>query len=462
LWKRASAVSPRCRVSACRTEAVLGFSRGALPHRRESPEEGVAEGKHLGSNRLCDCAFLGQTHRCVDVSSVSLATVSAVASDHGVDDAPDVQPTSIFHATTAGELPAVSHAGQRRTDYRGNKMAKTWVAWTVLAALASFAASAQQPGRIYRVGQLGPGPASCTFPPSEEAKGTPWEKLPLAPAEIAIRLGLRDAGWVVGENIIVERRCFPSAHQITAIAAELATQKLDGIFVWTVPATQAAKIALPSIPIVFIGVTDPVAAGFAQSMGRPGGMLTGLSSMMDEAFGKRVEHIRDLLPESTSLALLLDTTDPNGATYASKVAYSAEQLGFSLKRYEVSRSDQVAPILSAMRESRPDALLIGPSGMFWTIRHEIAAMATSAGVVVSVGHSDLADAGALMSYGANFFVMSRRSANFMDRILKGANPADLPIEQPTKFDLVVNLKTAKALGITIPPSLLARADRVIE
>jgi putative tryptophan/tyrosine transport system substrate-binding protein len=331
----------------------------------------------------------------------------------------------------------------------------------LLVTVSSLVAEAQQAGKIYRVGSLGPGPPGCTFPPVKIAKGTPWDGQPLHPYEVAVRLGLRDGGWVEGQNFLFERRCYQSLGQLQPFAGDLARRDLDAVIVWTLPAAQALKQAIKGTPIVFIALPDPVEDGLIASFQRPGGNLTGTVSQADELYAKRAELMREVLPQAKTLAYLYENVASE--TKAAVLLQAAgERLGFTVRRFPIDRPDQIAAAFLAMRAESPDFLTVGIGGMLWVERTSIIQSATDQGLPITCPFAEFVELGCLMSYAPSWFQMSRRAAVYLDKVLRGADAAELAAERPTQFELVINLKTATQLGVQIPPSILARADRLID
>ena len=274
--------------------------------------------------------------------------------------------------------------------------------------------------------------------------------------------GLRERGWVEGQNIVIEWRYTDGRpDRSLEYAAELAKIKVD-VIVAVAGGVAAAGSATRTIPIVFVGTTDPVAAGWVASLARPGGNLTGLSNIGFELNPKRLELLRTAVPAATRVAIL---GHPGHALYArmrSDVEAMGRSLGLTLSFLEASDPIEFEGVFMAMRRERAEALLVLEHAIFFAQRRALADLAMKYQLPAMYELRAYAVAGGLMSYGANLPDLFRRAASYVDRILQGAKPADLPVEQPTEFELVFNLKTAKALGLTIPPSLLQRADQVIE
>ena len=278
--------------------------------------------------------------------------------------------------------------------------------------------------------------------------------------------GLRELGWIEGQNIIVEYRWAANREdKLPALAGELVRLKVDVIVTSSTPAAQAAKRATTTIPIVMTFVADPVGSGLVTSLARPGGNITGLTTLATGLVAKRLELLKAVVSGSSRMAVLWQP----GALGERAVRDMVEEtqvagrtLGLDLRFVEARRPDDFEQAFSAIREARVGGLRIFPAPLLFEERRSIVAHAAKGRLPAMCPWREAASAGGLMSYSANFPDMYRRAATYVDKILKGAKPADLPIEQPTTFELVINLKTAKALGLTIPPSLLQRADQVIE
>ena len=310
----------------------------------------------------------------------------------------------------------------------------------------------------------------CAAPGQQAAKaprvgvlfaGTPTTA---APFNEALTEGLRERGYVEGRNIIVERR-YGGGHsdRITAMAAELVRMRVELIVTGTDTAIAAVKRQTQTIPVVMAGASDPVGTGFVASLARPGGNITGTSRMSPETSGKRLELLREAVPRLSRVAVIWNP-DVRGAVLDFKeLEEPARAMRVQLQSVEVSRADDLAGAFSAVVDARAEALVvITPNPVTFTSQEQVVSFARRHRLPSIYGVEEYADAGGLMTYGASIRGAYRRGAFFVDRILKGARPSDLPVEQPTQFELIINLKTAKALGLAIPPSLLSRADRVIE
>jgi putative tryptophan/tyrosine transport system substrate-binding protein len=273
---------------------------------------------------------------------------------------------------------------------------------------------------------------------------------------------LRELGWIEGRTIMIEYRWADGREErFPELAAELVRLKVDVIVTAGAAAVISAKRVTSVTPIVFAVVGDPVGTGVVPSLARPGGNATGLSLQSTDLVGKRLELLREILPGFRRLAILADVGTPFGVLEMREVQAVAGTLGVEVARAEIRRVEDILPALDALK-GRADALYVVSSPLTSTNRIRINILAVGAQLPTMHGYRDNVEAGGLMSYGASFPDLYRRAADYVDKILRGAKPADLPIEQPTKFDLIISLVTAKALGLTVPPSLLARADEVIE
>jgi putative ABC transport system substrate-binding protein len=278
-----------------------------------------------------------------------------------------------------------------------------------------------------------------------------------------LRQRLRELGYVEGQNVAFESRFGEGKpDRLPRLAAELIGLKADVIVTSGTPATQAAKQATRTIPIVMTNNADPVGAGLVASLARPGGNVTGLTAQDADLGGKRLEFFLQVVPKGSRLALLIDESNPGTVLIAKSTQAAAAALGLQLQSLGVRDPAGLDSAFSAMKESRAGALIVESSSMLFAWRTRLAELALKNRLPTMFAQRQYAEAGGLMAYAADFSDLFRRAATVVDKILKGAKPADLPIEQPTKWEFVINLKTAKALGLTIPPSLLQRADQVIE
>jgi putative ABC transport system substrate-binding protein len=303
---------------------------------------------------------------------------------------------------------------------------------------------AQQPGKIPTIGYLG-----TTTP----AAWSPWTA--------AFLQRLRELGWIEGRNVAIEYRWAEvRAERFAEIAAEFVQHRVD-VIVTGGNAAVAARQASSEIPIVFALADDPVGAGLIASLARPGGNVTGLSLQQSDLAGKRLELLREVFPGLRRLAILGNVDYPTAGLELRELRAAAGTLGLDIAGFDIRRAEDIAPAFTAMA-GRADALYVIADALVNANRIRINTLALGARLPTMHGNRDMVEAGALMSYAANYADLFRRSGDYVDKILRGTKPADLPVEQPTKFDLVINLTTARVLGVTIPPLLLARADEVIE
>jgi putative ABC transport system substrate-binding protein len=312
------------------------------------------------------------------------------------------------------------------------------------AAMWPFAARAQQPGKAARIGYLA-------------------IRAPMS-ADEALLQALRELNWIEGRNIVIERR-FSAGNfdRLREFAAELVRLKVDAIVAVASAGTQAAKDATASIPICFVNAGDPVGQGFVMSLARPGGNVTGVSfDASPDITAKQLQLILETVPKASRVAVLWNPTSPFLRSYWSVAQAAAPALGVVLQSLEVQDASQYETAFKAIGRDRADALVVLSDSFATFHRARIAELAAEHRLPVLYGHRQYVEAGGLMSYGPSLFDVYRRAAAYVDKILKGTRPADLPVEQPTKYELVINLKTAKALGLELPPTLLARADEVIE
>jgi len=311
-------------------------------------------------------------------------------------------------------------------------------------ALSDTTAHAQehQAGKVYRIGFLRAGPPPKT-----------WVE--------ALQQGLRERGYVDGQNVVVEFRFTDgSVDQLPQLAEELVRLKVDVILASSSPSAVAAKKATTSVPIVFVNVFDPVELGLVPSLGRPGGNITGLASTSAELAGKRLQLLRELVPKLRRVGVLSHPPTPSNPKQLQGAEDAARALGMQVQPVPVRGPNDFDSAFKAVRGA--DGLLLLDIAFFTTHRARLVALAAESRLPAIYGYRDIVDVGGLMSYGPHFPDMYRRAATYVDKIFKGAKPADLPVEQPTKFEFVINSRTAKALGLTIPPSLLLQADQVIE
>ncbi len=314
---------------------------------------------------------------------------------------------------------------------------------------APLAAQAQPAKRVPRVGYL------STFSRSDPAIQRGLD---------VFRQELRELGYVEGQSIAIEYRWAEGMYErLPDLATELVRLKVDVIVAsGGVPAIQAAKQATTAIPIIMTGPSDPVGLGLVGSLARPGGNITGLATMSPEVVGKQLELLKEVVPKVSRVAVLWNPANPGNGPQLREAEVAARALGVRLQPLGVRGPDEIDRAFVAMTRERAGALLVLADVMLFSQKERIAELAAKHRLPAVYGLRWHAEAGGLMAYGANLLDISRRVAIYVDRILKGAKPADLPIEQPTRFELVINLKTAKALGLTIPSSLLQRADEIIQ
>ena len=320
----------------------------------------------------------------------------------------------------------------------------------ILLALCSlllapnFSAAAQQPTKIPRIGYL------IAASPSSFAGE-------------AFRQGLRELGYVEGKNIIIEYRFAEvKFDRLPALAAELVRLKVDVIVTGGPPSTRAAKEATVTIPIVMTQVGDPVGSGFVASLARPGGNITGLSSLGPELSGKQLELLKEIIPKLSRVAVFGTSTNPDNAQMLREVELAAGAFGVKLQYLDVLDPKDIENAFRAASKGRAEAfLMMVPGSIARAHRTQVVELAVKSRLPAIYQSRAYVEDGGLMTYGVNNTDLGRRAATYVDKILKGAKPADLPVEQPTKFEFIINLKAAKQIGLTIPPNVLARADRVI-
>ena len=276
----------------------------------------------------------------------------------------------------------------------------------------------------------------------------------------ALRRGLRELGYVEAQNIAIEYELPDTAEKLFDAAVRLVARKVDVVVAAGTPPVAAAKRATNSIPIVFVASIDPISTGLAVSLARPGGNVTGLAALHADLMGKRLELLREAVPALSRIALVAQEVNPGNAEYLRQADAAARNLGIAVQHVTARGSDDFDRAFKAARSA--NALVQLDDVLFTSHRKQVVELAVKHHLPAMYGFREFPEAGGLMSYGPDLSDLYRRAAGYIDRILKGAKPGDLPIELPTKFDLVINLKTAKALGLTIPPSLLLRADQVIE
>jgi ABC-type uncharacterized transport system substrate-binding protein len=279
----------------------------------------------------------------------------------------------------------------------------------------------------------------------------------------ALRAGLHDLGYLEGKNIVIEYRWAEGKYdRLPDLAAELVRLKVDVIVTGGTQSTQAAMKATTTIPIVMVGTGDPLRSGLVASLARPGGNVTGLTQLGAEVAGKRLQILKDIVPNVSRVAFLWNRANVSHMPYFNELQAAARGLRLTLQSVEVQEPHEFEKAFAGMMRERPDALIVTADGTHQLRQAWIVDFAAKRRLPVMYQLKEYVEAGGLMSYGTSITDIYRHAAIYVDKILKGAKPADLPVEQPTKFDLVINLKTAKALGLTIPQSVLLRADQVIE
>ena len=341
----------------------------------------------------------------------------------------------VTHLSREGKPP--SEPGDRVVDRRSFlKLLSAWI------AIAPHEGEAQPTPSVRRIGVLSP------FTPADAAR---WHE--------ALRQGLRDLGWIEGRNISIEYRYAQGPADIPALAAELVRLKVD-VIVASATATLPAKEATRTIPIVMASNADPVMLGMVASLARPGGNVTGLSQISSELAGKRLELLREIVPNLSRVAVMWNPGGRGSTVNWQEMQVPAKRLGIQLVPLETRNPADLDRAFADARRANVGALAVMPSPLFASHLRRIAELAIKNRLPTIFNLREFADVGGLVAYGPNRTDEFRRAAAYVDRILKGANPADLPVEQPTTFDLVINLKTAKALGLAIPQSLQLRAEVV--
>jgi putative tryptophan/tyrosine transport system substrate-binding protein len=319
------------------------------------------------------------------------------------------------------------------------------ILFVVVPLAVAVVAEAQQPVKVPKIG--------C-YMLGADSLGT---------REEAFRQGLRDLGYVEGQNIFIEWRfAAGQADQAKTIVDELVRLNVDIIVTDGNRSTSDAKNATTTIPIVMAVSGDPLGAGLVKTLARPGGNITGLTLLSPELSGKRLELLKETMPKISRVAVLFNPSNPAAILYLNEVEVAAKSFGLQLQTLKASRPTDLASALSGAVTGRAHALITLPDAMFFSSRVQVTNFAAQNRVPAMFPESEFVNDGGLMSYGPNLPDLFRRAATYVDKILKGAKAADLPVEQPTKFEFVINLKTAKQIGLTIPPNVLARADRVIK
>jgi putative ABC transport system substrate-binding protein len=316
---------------------------------------------------------------------------------------------------------------------------------TLALLAAPLAGEAQQPAKVHQIGYLVSGSRAS------------W-----ANRLEALRIGLRDRGYVEGKNIVLAVRSAETAERLPEAAADLVRLNVDVIFATSSTEVEAARRATKTIPIVFATHADPVGVGHVVSLARPGGNITGLSMLLTELVAKELEIMKQALPHMTRIGVLLTATAPSHRPASHAAEAAAQQLGVQVLRVPVRTPADLDEAFALMARERVNGFLAVASPLTRSQRTLLAELSLKHRFAGMFGTRENVEAGGLMSYAPDLVDLTRRAATYIDRILKGVKPADLPVEQPTKFELVINLKTAKALGLTIPQSVLLRADEVIQ
>jgi putative ABC transport system substrate-binding protein len=335
-----------------------------------------------------------------------------------------------------------------KRESRRKLMKKRVIGFALSAVLFGLClpAQAQQATKVPRIGYLSPG-ASASPPASFKA----------------FRRGLDDLGYVDGKNIVIKHLFAEGKHDhLPKLAAELVSLKVELIVVVGGQAAEAAKQATNSIPIVFTLVNDPIGAGLVASFARPGGNVTGLSSVSQDLSGKRMELLKEAIPKVSRVAVMYDPGDPAKIVEFKETQTAAPHLRVQLQALEVRRRDEFDSAFKAATRAKAGAVLVLPTAILIGNHKQIAELAVKNRLPTMFAYSQLLESGGLMSYGPDYTDLNRRAATYVDKILKGSKPADLPVEWPMKFELFINLRTAKQIGVTISPAVLYRADKIIK
>jgi putative ABC transport system substrate-binding protein len=326
-------------------------------------------------------------------------------------------------------------------------MTKKILVWLLVAFFVAnvFVAQAQQPTKVLRIGYLTAGFLSAQSVRIE-----------------AFRQGLRELGYAEGKTLVIEyRHAEGRSDRLPALAAELVRLKVDIIISGGPTVTRAAKEATTTIPIVMVQDSDPVGSGFVASLARPGGNITGLSTLAPELSGKRLELLKETVPKLSRVAVLGDSTEPANAQSLKEIELAAKAFGVKLQYLDVLSPKDIETAFRAASKGRADAVLLLASAVYAPHRKEIVDLAVKSRLPAIYFSSEFVEDGGLMAYGVSWIDLYRRAATYVDKILKGRTPADLPVEQPMRFEFIINLKAAKQIGLTIPPNVLVRADKVI-
>jgi putative tryptophan/tyrosine transport system substrate-binding protein len=322
---------------------------------------------------------------------------------------------------------------------------RTWLVGSLSLLAAPQVTRAQPPVKVFRIGIL-----TATNPEASQIWAGFFD-------------GLRELGYVEGQNVVIERRYFgDSVEQLPALAGEMVRLQIDVIVTGAAPEPEAARRATSTIPIVTAAHLDPVGSGLVASLARPGGNVTGLSQAAPELRGKQLQLLKEAMPGLISVAVLSNPSLPFHALDLKELEIAARALKVRLYVVGARAPGELTDAVSAATKERPGALIVLTDAVFFRNRAQLVELAAKSRLPVMSGAREWAAAGGLMTYGVNLRDSFRRAAGYVDRILKGAKPSDLPIERPAKFDLVINLKAAKALGLTIPRSVLVQADQIIQ
>jgi putative tryptophan/tyrosine transport system substrate-binding protein len=320
------------------------------------------------------------------------------------------------------------------------------ITFVLAILLAPFAAAAQQPGKVYRIGILAGSSQALNWQPGNEA----------------LQQGLRELGYVEGKNVILEYRYTEgNVTLFPELAAELVRSNVDIIVASGHPMALAAKQATTTIPIVMTVPTDPVETGLVESLARPGGNITGLTNLVFEIAGKPLELFKETVPTLGRVAVFYDAANPANFLHAQAVQTAGQALGLTVQLWEVRGPNDFARVFAALRQERPDGLYVTGSPLLRANEKRLIDFAVQSGFPSVHEGREAVEAGGLLSYAYDIAYQYRRVASYVDKILQGTKPAELPVERPMKFELIINLKTAKALGLVIPPSILFQADEVI-
>ena len=337
--------------------------------------------------------------------------------------------------------------GKRHKPILGGKSVQVLLlALCAMLFALCFSAQAQQPKKIPRIGYL-----SNASPSAQSAR-----------TEV-FRQGLRELGYIEGKNIVIEwRYAEGKLDRLRALLAELVHLKVDIIVTAGPPGTRAAKDAAVTIPIVMAQDSDPVGNGYVVSLARPGGNITGLATLAPEISGTRLELLKEIVPRLSRVAVLGNSTEPGNAQVLRETELATEAFKVQLQSLDVLGPKDIETAFRAASEGHADAVLVLPSSVLISHRTQVVELLVKSRLPGIYWQSEWVENGGLISYGVSYADLFRRAATYVDKILKGAKPADLPVEQPKKFEFIINLKAAKQIGLTIPPNVLARADRVIK